>query len=170
MRRMSTLSLGLAVLALWAGIGCESTQMRQQPAVKWQSAPAPARDAWNVPFGGKEPSYRRVKGAELSNPLPADAAIVKLGQRLFQRNCDFCHGSNGKGDGPVAEKLFPVPKDLTSERVQRLNDGDIFLAITRGEGTMPSFRTDLTPRERWTLVRYIRAAFGGKKPVPGADD
>lgn len=148
--------------------GCESRQMREQPAVEWQSAPAVERDAWTVPFTGREPSYRRVRGRELMNPLPASEEILRRGEKLFRQNCDFCHGSTGTGDGPVAEKLFPAPRDLTSDRVQGASDGDLFLAITRGEGTMPSFRTDLTPEERWALVQYIRAAFG-KKPGAAGD-
>lgn len=162
MKRSMPVIWAVGLVAILAGLGCESTQMREQPSVRWQSAPTLQRDPWNVPFSGREASYARTKGKELSNPLPASEETIELGRRVYERNCDFCHGLSGKGDGPVAKKLFPVPKDLTSERVQRLSDGDIFLAITRGEGTMPSFRTDLTVEERWALVHYIRAVLARK--------
>ncbi len=49
------------------------------------------------------------------------------------------------------------PADLTSPAVQFLSDGAIFMVITNGKpGTMPPLNENLTVRERWDIVNYIR--------------
>lgn len=35
-------------------------------------------------------------------------------KKAFELHCASCHGSSKKGDGVVAEMLYPIPKDLTS--------------------------------------------------------
>jgi mono/diheme cytochrome c family protein len=41
-----------------------------------------------------------------------NGAVVK-GQKLFMQYCATCHGSDGKGQGPVAAALKEGPPDLT---------------------------------------------------------
>lgn len=36
------------------------------------------------------------------------------GEELFERYCSACHGTSGRGDGPVASSLAAVVPDLTS--------------------------------------------------------
>lgn len=36
------------------------------------------------------------------------------GAALFAENCAVCHGSDGRGDGPLASDLHPAPPDLTA--------------------------------------------------------
>jgi cytochrome c5 len=36
------------------------------------------------------------------------------GQSLFASRCAFCHGSAGRGDGPVGISLYPAPPDFTT--------------------------------------------------------
>jgi len=62
------------------------------------------------------------------------------------------------------------PADLTSDLVQSLSDGDIFLTITNGKfnpddslfpdikfsGQCPPLNENLSVRERWDVVNYIR--------------
>jgi len=42
-----------------------------------------------------------------------DAYVVK-GQKLFAKYCASCHGTQAKGDGPVAASLKTRPPDLTA--------------------------------------------------------
>ena len=96
------------------------------------------------------------------NPIAKDQASVNRGASLYTTNCAMCHGVGGKGDGPVASAYVPVPADLTSSRVQSLTDGDVFLRITNGFSTMPAFRKQLTPDERWHIVNYVRTLGQGR--------
>lgn len=43
------------------------------------------------------------------------------GAKLFQDNCQACHGSGGRGDGPLANDLPRRPADLTG--IAARNDG-----------------------------------------------
>jgi mono/diheme cytochrome c family protein len=54
---------------------------------------------------------------------PADA-----GQVFYRRYCGACHGTDAKGNGPVAPALGEKPSDLTA--IARRNGGDFpFLAV-----------------------------------------
>lgn len=63
-----------------------------------------------------------------------EAAEPSRGAVLFRLHCASCHGSEGRGDGPVAEHLEIAPPDLTriaarrggrfnADEVERLVDG-----------------------------------------------
>jgi mono/diheme cytochrome c family protein len=43
----------------------------------------------------------------------AQAADVDVGKAEFQSSCASCHGTDGKGKGPVTEQLKVPPPDLT---------------------------------------------------------
>ena len=114
--------------------------------------PVPAQ---SIPIEG--PAYIPNMGAP-KNPVPADDASLARGAELFHINCTQCHGVGGKGDGPVAAFLQPKkPANLTSPAVQFLSDGAIFMVITNGmPGAMPALNENLTVRERWDVVNFIR--------------
>ena len=114
--------------------------------------PVPSR---SIPVEG--PAYIPNMGAP-KNPVPADQASIARGAELFHINCTACHGEDAKGDGPVAAFLQnKKPADLTSPAVQFLSDGAIFMVITNGKpGTMPPLNENLTVRERWDIVNYLR--------------
>ncbi|WP_332742691.1 c-type cytochrome [Hydrogenophaga sp.] len=49
-----------------------------------------------------------------SNALAqARPAAVDPGKREFDANCASCHGTNGKGNGPLVPFLTRIPPDLT---------------------------------------------------------
>ena len=52
---------------------------------------------------------------------PDDEAYRAWGKDLFATYCAPCHGSDGKGNGPVARELKTPPKDLT--RIAEENQG-----------------------------------------------
>jgi mono/diheme cytochrome c family protein len=46
-------------------------------------------------------------------PGSALAGDAAAGKSLFEANCASCHGTSGKGDGPVGAALNPPPRDFT---------------------------------------------------------
>jgi mono/diheme cytochrome c family protein len=42
-----------------------------------------------------------------------EAAVDTSGRDTYLRHCASCHGSEGKGDGPLAPELTKPPSDLT---------------------------------------------------------
>ena len=128
--------------------------MEIQPSYKQMDHPLPV-PAQSIPVEG--PAYIPNLGAP-KNPVPADAASLARGQELFNINCTACHGTDGKGNGPVAAFLQnKKPIDLTGGLAQSLSDGAIFMTITNGtQGGMPALNENLLVRERWDVVNYVR--------------
>ena len=53
--------------------------------------------------------------------LSAGAQEMTYGQAEFLNSCAACHGTDGRGDGPMAEVLNTPPADLT--RIAERNGG-----------------------------------------------
>lgn len=103
--------------------------------------------------------------ADVPNPIPMSVASVTAGEQTFQAHCVVCHGTNGRGDGPMAQTLNPPPADLTASHVDAHTDGDMFGWIESGypDSAMPGFSDQLSETEIWQLVNYVR---GLRHPVP----
>ena len=147
--------------------------MEIQPSFDDQEQPlaVPAR---SIPVEGA--AYLPGMG-EPVNPVPADATSIARGAELYQINCKMCHGDAGHGDGTVAAFLVKKkPADLSSDDVQAKSDGSMFLTISNGiwnpnntlfpkrqfSGQMPPLNENLSVRERWDLVNYIRTLNAGQ--------
>src|ERR1700674_129180 len=102
---------------------------------------------WRVPAQMKK----------LQNPFAANTQAVGAGMMIYMDHCQACHGENGNGKGPKAEKLSVAPADFTDAAgMSRVADGELFWKITRGRRPMPGFKDKLTDEERWQVVAYIR--------------
>jgi high-affinity iron transporter len=89
--------------------------------------------------------------------IPGNAPSVARGAAVYQANCASCHGSLGKGDGPMALGLDPRPADLTSRAALRDQSPlDFYRRISIGVvGTaMPAFETHLSAEDRWAAALY----------------
>ncbi len=127
--------------------------MQVQPAFQpmYQPLPAPT-DA--IPQEG--PAFNLAMGVP-SNPIAADPASIQRGAELFAINCVQCHGTGGKGDGPIASKLANKPFDLTSFSIHSFTDGGIFFNISTGVPMkMPALNENLLVSERWDIVNFVR--------------
>jgi mono/diheme cytochrome c family protein len=91
----------------------------------------------------------------------AQAAAPNPGQSLYQRECETCHGAQGKGDGETAAYLSPQPQDFTSSVVQKRSDEFLTAVIAKGgpaqglSESMPAF-LKLSKSEVQSLVAYVR--------------
>jgi mono/diheme cytochrome c family protein len=94
-------------------------------------------------------------GRELLNPVPRTARSAADGKVLFETYCAVCHGAQGQGDGPIAAKI-PTPPSYSSARVRGMPEGRIFHVITFGSGKMPSYASQLVPRDRWLIVAHVQ--------------
>jgi mono/diheme cytochrome c family protein len=129
------------------------TFMEIQPAFQPMRQPLPiATDA--VPVEGA--AYNMNQGVP-SNPVAADQTSLQRGKVLFNIHCALCHGTDGKGNGPLASHLQNKPFDLTSFPIHSFSDGGIFFIISTGvPGKMSALNENLTVRERWDVVNYVR--------------
>lgn len=94
-------------------------------------------------------------GANLVNPIPVSKESLKLGQTKFDIYCSPCHGYHAEGDSRLRGQ-FPNPPSLHSEKVRNWSDGRIFHVITEGQNVMPSYASQLSREERWSIINYIR--------------
>ena len=127
----------------------------------------------------------------ISGPASAQQAPQILieslaGRDSFQQYCAPCHGTSGKGDGPVASALRSRPSDLTTlarqgggafpgERVRNFVTGTGRTPAAHGTTEMPiwgqmfrAFESDARVRERiGNLVAYVESI---QVPTTGTDD
>ncbi len=90
------------------------------------------------------------------NPIEPDATSLQRGEILYSIHCALCHGDIGLGDGPLAGYFTRTPERLTSDRATAEFDGTVYLMITQGVGEMPALAENLTVRERWDVINFIR--------------
>jgi mono/diheme cytochrome c family protein len=127
--------------------------------------PVPAQ---SIPVEGA--AYIPGEGVPL-NPVPADAVSISRGAQLYSINCQMCHGETGDGTGTISGFLVKKkPANLTSELVQAKPDGSLFMTISNGifnpnntlfpdvefSGQMPPLNENLSVRERWDVVNFLR--------------
>lgn len=86
------------------------------------------------------------------NPQEYNLTNVKKGKDLYYQNCKSCHGDPGKNN---ALPLVPPPIDMTSDKMQKNTEGEIYYKITTGRGGMPQFKTNISDDDRWRIVNYI---------------
>ena len=178
----ASLALGLALVA--SSIGCDDDPGRPNFEYMPDMVDSVAYDSFdpnpNTPDGrtlmkppagtvprgyqplhfGPGPQEAARAARELSNPLPDTEVVRARGEVAFQRWCSPCHGHEGLGDGLVARK-FPRPPGLGADHARGLPDGQIFHIITFGQGLMPSYAQQITPSDRWKLVRFVRRLQSG---------
>ena len=113
----------------------------------------------------------------VTNPLPPlSAADSTEASRLYLVNCGICHGEKLDGQGPLHKNDGPykaAPKNLIGDPiVSVMPDGQMFYSITYGKGNMGSYASQLSTRQRWMVIHYIKGQqAAAKKPAqkPSAD-
>lgn len=98
-------------------------------------------------------------------PSEVTPELLKQGEALFKKECAICHGTEGKGDGPTADFLFPKPRNFTtgSFKVRSTPSGspptdeDLLRTITNGMpgSAMPGFAY-LSETDQRALVEFIK--------------
>ncbi|MEE9460559.1 MAG: c-type cytochrome, partial [Bacteroidales bacterium] len=84
-----------------------------------------------------EPWEVSAKYKNMENPESADAASVKVGRMLYNKNCASCHGKTGLGDGSKARGLDTNPGDMSASAYQSQTDGEQFYKSKFGRNEMP---------------------------------
>ncbi len=100
-------------------------------------------------------------GEELQNPFQLKQVTrLERGTAVYTNFCQVCHGPLGLGNGPLTQGGFPPPASLLAERAVQMKDGQMFHVLTYGQGNMPSFSTQLSRDDRWSVILHIRMLQG----------
>ena len=102
-----------------------------------------------------------------TSPREASAEDLAAGKTLYEAACTQCHGEAGDGQGVMADRLDPRPRDFRrgiykirhTPQGELPTDEDLFRIIGNGmPGTsMPSWRGVLSDAQIWQLVDYIES-------------
>jgi hypothetical protein len=76
-------------------------------------------------------------------------------QTGYAQRCLGCHGTSGRGDGPIAASL-PVPVPDFRDTVENKRVYQIRKIIKEGKGVMPAFGPALEKVEIQDMVRFVR--------------
>jgi mono/diheme cytochrome c family protein len=113
-------------------------------------------------------------GEQLSNSFqpnsPEAIASAARGADDFQIFCIACHGADGTGNGPVAQRGFPPPPSLLIGKSREMKDGQLFHILTCGQNSMPQFAAQLSHEQCWDVVNYIRSLQQAAAPLDAASD
>lgn len=112
------------------------------------------------------------KKGELA-PLPS-AEMVEAGKRVYFTKCVWCHGVDGAGDGPAADRLWPRPRNFNQGtfKIRHTASGelplfdatkpikgqnDLFETVTHGlpGSAMPSWEGILTEEQRLQVLAFV---------------
>ncbi|MHB1024417.1 MAG: c-type cytochrome [Desulfobacteria bacterium] len=158
--RLIVSAAALLVLTILAGCEKLDRNMYDNPAFRPQEEPVRLPPADSVPTKGLEhtPKPGSPEAASLKNPEKVTDFSLLTGKELFGIYCTPCHGPSGKGDGPVAKKFVPTPADISGTgHGGKHPEGELFAVVTHGKDGMPPFRSDLTLKERWLVIAYLKS-------------
>lgn len=96
-----------------------------------------------------------------------ETAAAERGEEIYVKRCLQCHGEEGDGLGPAAERLNPPPRDFTSVQFKYKttgfddpipNDADLVRMIANGmPGTaMPGWSDILTDQDIRDVIAHIK--------------
>jgi mono/diheme cytochrome c family protein len=106
--------------------------------------------------------------SELKNPFDPLQAKER-GAVVYQNFCTPCHGQTMRGDGPVALRGYPAPPNLRGEKSLKLAEGQMFHILTFGQKNMPSHASQLSVKDRWSVIAYVRSVQNETQPVAVAE-
>jgi hypothetical protein len=90
-------------------------------------------------------------------PFPVTRDVLKRGRDRFMIYCVVCHDPLGTGRGKIVERGYTPPPSYHIDRLRAAPVGHFFDVITNGYGSMPDYKAQVPPRDRWALVAFIRA-------------
>lgn len=108
------------------------------------------------PYENTTDDYERA-GLELTSPLDENEETFQKGKTVYGIYCVMCHGAQGKGNGSlVSGGAYVGVPDYSGLNI---TEGKMFHTLTYGKGQMGSYASQITPRERWEVISYIKQWF-----------
>jgi mono/diheme cytochrome c family protein len=90
-------------------------------------------------------------------PFEVNSAVLEQGRERYMIYCVVCHDARGTGHGKIVERGYTPPPSYHIERLRNVHVGHFYDVITNGYGSMPDYKQQVPPRDRWAIAAYIRA-------------
>lgn len=116
-----------------------------------------------------------VASRQLPNPFTNLTDVqLKETERLYLINCGICHGAKLDGNGPLwkdGDGPFPAkPAALVGDsKYESMPEGQMFYSLTYGKNLMGSYASQLSAKQRWMVITYIKTKQGKLKPAAVTD-
>lgn len=104
-----------------------------------------------------------VAAKKIANPLDSlDDTQLKEAERLYLVNCGICHGQKLDGNGPLYNggngPFAAAPRNLVSDPITvNMPPGQMFYSVTYGKNMMGSYASQLSTRQRWMIIYFIKS-------------
>ena len=111
--------------------------------------------------------------AAMQNPFQFDSSSLKEAERIYLINCGICHGTALDGNGPLyKDGAGPYPAKpamlVGDPKYAAMPGGQMFYSITYGKNLMGSYASQVTPKQRWQIITYIKSKQEAAAPKPAA--
>lgn len=90
-------------------------------------------------------------------PVEVTPALLEKGKERFTINCQVCHGATGGGNGVTSKYGLANIANYHLPKYLAMADGEIYYTITNGHNSMNGYGANLSVRDRWAIVCYVRA-------------
>ncbi len=89
-------------------------------------------------------------------PVLDDRATIERGFRLFEANCEICHGGPGVAPDAIALGLTPLPANLAHAALH-WKPAELFWVIKHGikMAGMPAWEFRLPEQDLWAIVAFV---------------
>lgn len=104
---------------------------------------------------------------EYRKPDPIQKDKLELGKKVYFKRCVWCHGVEGAGDGPSADRLFTRPRNFiqgtfkirTTDSGELPLDSDLIKTVTNGlpGSAMPAWGEVLSRDEIVAVVQFVKS-------------
>ena len=129
-------------------------RMRNQPSLRAFETPVNLPPEGSVLY-----SHTKSSAEEIIMPETTTENLNK-GETYYGYYCIFCHGEDGKGNGPVGQSYTPKPSDLTNDSLQHYSVTDLYLRSFTGVGHEPVLERVVPEDFRKYILAYVREEFG----------
>ncbi|ACZ42498.1 quinol:cytochrome c oxidoreductase monoheme cytochrome subunit [Thermobaculum terrenum ATCC BAA-798] len=109
------------------------------------------------PMGTPTPSQGSASASQDVYPFAITKEVLERGQERFNIYCSPCHGRAGDGNGMIVKRGYKHPPSFYEQRLINAPASHFFDVITNGFGSMPDYKAQVAPQDRWAIIAYIRA-------------
>lgn len=117
---------------------------------------------FHIPMDAAGDTSNYTASKAVQNPITTLTEVEKKeAERLYLINCGICHGANLNGNGPLykgGDGPYPAkPATLVGDaKYEAMPDGQMFYSLTYGKNLMGSYASQLSRKQRWMVIKYIK--------------
>jgi len=90
-------------------------------------------------------------------PFPVTMQVLERGQERYNIYCTPCHSRVGNGVGMIVQRGYSKAGNFHTARLMAAPLGHFFNVMTNGYGSMPDYKAQIAPQDRWAIIAYIKA-------------